>query len=392
MIRTLPLYVLLFFVVGLHAQVANQPDDIQLCDDNDDSFQIFDLTITESQILGAQSPTDFFVTYYEVEADANAGINAIAIPTSYINVSNPQSIFARLESVINGNFDTTNFALIVLPQPAAVQPTPLIACDTDDDGIFFEFDLVSKDAEIADGDPNVSISYHTNLADAETNQNPLASPYTNTTPFSEILYVRVEDIITGCFAIVELELIVWVDCPAIDTDPVDIFVNEGDDNGLAIFDLTANEALMLGSQDPSLFEFAYHETMADSDAGTNPIANPTAYQNIANPQTIYVRMTNTDNGSYVLTNFQIETDGTLSLDTFSAESFVLYPNPARQEIHIQSNAEFSEIELKVFDMHGRQLISEKSKQTIDVSQFPSGMYWIQILTDGNKLVKPFVKN
>ncbi|GAB5399727.1 MAG: hypothetical protein Aureis2KO_13120 [Aureisphaera sp.] len=390
MTRALLFYTFLFLGVGLSAQVANQPDDLVVCDDNFDGFAEFDLTFTEAQILGSQSPSDFIISFYETQADADMGINAIFIPTSYINLSNPQAIYARLESLLNGNFDTTSFNLIVQPQPSPITPTPLIECDDDGDG-FADFDLNSKDVEIAGGEPNLIISYHLTLIDAELNQLPLASPYTNSVPFLEILYVRVESSITGCFAIVELELVVWADCPFIDVDPEPIFVNEGDGDGLAIFDLTANEALMLGSQDPTLFAFTYYESFGDSDAGINPIPTPMAYQNIANPQTIYVRMTNNDNGSFVLTDFEIETDGVLGLTDVDKFAFVVYPNPATDLIQINTTQELSNLEIHVFDIKGSILITTQNKQSIDVSGLPSGMYFIRINVQGSELVKPLVK-
>ena len=48
-----------------------------------DDFSIFDLTITESQILGDQ--TGLTVTYHvSTPSDAETGVNTIANPTSYV--------------------------------------------------------------------------------------------------------------------------------------------------------------------------------------------------------------------------------------------------------------------------------------------------------------------
>ena len=148
------LLVLLFvgFGVGVQAQVANQADDLLVCDDDNDGFAIFDLTLNDATILGGQNPLDYTLSYHESLADAEAGINAIT-PTPYQNLSNPQQIYARLEDNVTNAFDTTNFALIVLFSPEPNPPFPLEVCDNDGDG-FAEFDLTLKDFEITFGNPD----------------------------------------------------------------------------------------------------------------------------------------------------------------------------------------------------------------------------------------------
>ena len=44
----------------------------------------------------------------------------------------------------------------------------------------------------------------------------------------------------------------------------------------------------LGDQNLSDIDVKYHETQQDAELGINPIAVPTHYNNITNPQTIYV--------------------------------------------------------------------------------------------------------
>ena len=91
------------------------PEQLRLNKTNNDGFSIFDLTITEPEILGTQ--TDLTVTYYETQSDAETGVNAIPNPTSYENTGNPQTLFARLSDASNNYFDTTQLTLTVLPVP-----------------------------------------------------------------------------------------------------------------------------------------------------------------------------------------------------------------------------------------------------------------------------------
>ncbi|MGH2666986.1 T9SS type B sorting domain-containing protein [Flavobacterium sp.] len=58
----------------------------------------------------------------------------------------------------------------------------------------------------------------------------------------------------------------------------------------AIFNLTPNEGLAIGSQLNILATF--HTSENDAIVGLNPIANPGSYENTSNPQTVYLRLQN----------------------------------------------------------------------------------------------------
>lgn len=80
---------------------------------------------------------------------------------------------------------------------------------------------------------------------------------------------------------------------------------DGDDtNGIAIFDLTIQEAVLLNGKSSMEFSFAYYLDAAY----TSQINSPQAFQNtMANAQTIYVRMfNNNDLACYTDTNFGIQ--------------------------------------------------------------------------------------
>jgi hypothetical protein len=67
-----------------------------------------------------------------------------------------------------------------------------------------------------------------------------------------------------------------------------------DDNndGFSVFDLTQKNAEILGALNPADYSVIYYETLSDAQSNGTPIAFPSAYYNIANPQTIYVRVNN----------------------------------------------------------------------------------------------------
>ena len=87
------------------AQATTPLDSYVLCDDNvetdgdptNDSVQ-FDLSTQDGLVLSGQAPSDYTVSYYANQADADQGINAL--PTLYENEINPQVIIARVDNDI----------------------------------------------------------------------------------------------------------------------------------------------------------------------------------------------------------------------------------------------------------------------------------------------------
>jgi large repetitive protein len=276
----------------------NEPAPYSLCDVNDpgDETEVFDLTSRIDEITGGD-PT-VTVTFYESFADAQAGTNFIANPSAYTNTENPQDIYIRGESSADceavGEPNGLVLELRVENLPAVAEPTPLEACDPDNDG-FTEFVLTDKDAEIANGEPNLTITYHETLTDAQSGDFPLAVPYTNIVAGMQTVYARAVfstgPAANGCVTVVELGLIV-LPAPEI---PLEIapLVACAEGGMTAQFDLTEREAEVLDGLSPQNFTVSYYVQQADAIAGNNnTIATPTSYTNISNPQTIYVRVNN----------------------------------------------------------------------------------------------------
>jgi len=99
-------------------------------------------------------------------------------------------------------FSTTTFNLIVNPLPLA---NPVISnyelCDYTNPGDGVEiFTLNSKDAEIANGQSNVSIAYYASLSDAQTQTGALPNLYPNTSSPQEI-WIVITNTVTGCNSI-----------------------------------------------------------------------------------------------------------------------------------------------------------------------------------------------
>ncbi|MDC1321505.1 T9SS type B sorting domain-containing protein, partial [Flavobacteriaceae bacterium] len=271
--------------------VLIQPDPLELCDDNNTGDEVEEFTLEDSlaQVLNGQ--TGISITFHETQEDADTADAPIFSP--YTNIVNAQTIYLRAENDITGCVNTITLDLRVNPLPSPVTVEPLEACDVDADG-FTSFDLESVSEDIINGELDIFITYYETLTDAENALNPLASPYDNIVPNQQTLFVRAENSITGCFSIVDLELI-SLPSPQLPIVIEDIIICDDDLNGFFQFDLTQNTALILGTQVASEFNLSYHISQEDADTGDNPIVNPETYNNLSNPQTIYVRLESIEN-------------------------------------------------------------------------------------------------
>jgi len=271
--------------------VLIQPDPLELCDDNNTGDEVEEFTLEDSlaQVLNGQ--TGISITFHETQEDADNADAPIFSP--YTNIVNAQTIYLRAENDITGCVSTITLDLRVNPLPSPVTVEPLEACDVDADG-FTSFDLESVSEDIINGELDIFITYYETLTDAENALNPLASPYDNIVPNQQTLFVRAENSITGCFSVVDLELI-SLPSPQLPIVIDDIIICDDDLNGFFQFDLTQNTALILGDQVASEFNLSYHISQEDADTGDNPIVNPETYSNLSNPQTIYVRLESIEN-------------------------------------------------------------------------------------------------
>ena len=78
-----------------------EADDIELCDENNDGFEEFNLYAGLSDIDGCNINSPVAVSFHSSLLDAENNSNPILGATSYINISNPQTIYVRIEVISN---------------------------------------------------------------------------------------------------------------------------------------------------------------------------------------------------------------------------------------------------------------------------------------------------
>lgn len=107
-------------------------------------------------------------------------------------------------------------------------------------------------------------------------------------------------------------------------------------------------------------------------------------------QNIYLAFVNNTNNGFklYLDSIIITKDDPVSLAEIKNIEISIYPNPVSDQIHIQSPYDISLITIS--NVSGQVLIQEKNKN-INVSNLQSGYYNIEIIFEGYKIVRRFLK-
>lgn len=261
----------------------------------------FNLTLSTQQIDPSNT-----ITFHLTNEDAENNQNAISIPEDFINTENPQTIYVRVD---NGDcFITDSFTVEVIDCPlpdATIEITnDLNACRQRNLLIAFDVANTNGTATLPSQTP---IAFYIDNILIATDATPVAIPVGG--QISMIKEIEITDNIAGVF---ELTLVVddvgdgagvveeldetnnafittvtIFSIPEIgNLDDMEL-CNKG--FGYAIFDLTEqNENITTTPGDDISFYIAYDDALNKY----NPIFIPNAYESVANPQIIYVRLEN----------------------------------------------------------------------------------------------------
>lgn len=274
---------------------------LTVCDEDQDGFTTTNLSTLNGDVTNGED--GFEVIYFLTEQDAIDNTNAL--PNNYVNVSNPFTLYPRITFSETGCFDYNSFEVTVLPAPESEKPLDIIICDADRDG-FSPINLNNSIPNSILATPNRSVSFHNSLADARSDENEIQG-IANYSAQTEIVYMRVENSTTGCYAIEELDIIVntlpYVGDLSNYVQQYTFCEDVSDGIGQFIFENKDSEAL--DGQTGKIVSYYLNPT--DADNKTNAIDKTSTYENISNPQKIYVRIENTtDESCYSTSSFTIE--------------------------------------------------------------------------------------
>ncbi len=285
-------------------QTATSVSDFEICDDSSgDSVESFDLSLKDSEVLASVPSSNYQISYYLTNNDAENGINQINSPI--LNTSNPQSVFVRIEDVDSGCLAFTSFNLVVTALPNISRPTDLLVCDDANADGFTQIDLTQKNDEITNNQTILEVSYHNTQVDAETGSNAIAMPHVNMS-LNEQVFVRVINSDTGCVSTTTLNISVLPN-PVVNSEDLYIDACDPDHDGFANFNLNdINNDVLQGLTNISV---TFYELFDDALTGENPIANPSNYNNISiNEQELYIRVQDNDTGCATVVPFEIHSN------------------------------------------------------------------------------------
>jgi gliding motility-associated-like protein len=275
---------------------ATKPQDILICDDNNDGLHYFDLTTQNTAILNGLDSNLFTVTYFANTTDF-ANTTAIATPNNYVNTFpyQQQTIIAEVSNKANGSCKiTTSFDIDVYdsPKPSIIIPK-ISSCDntsvgTDSDGRVL-FDLTQRASTILNGQASSQfvLSYYKDGALTQIIATPTA--YSNTNP-SETIYVKMTNKDNApCFATTSFPIEVLA-LPVITSV---VSLKQCDDNidGFSVFNL--EEAIGKITANAANETIVFYKTLADAQNNSAPIPNPTTYINqLVSTDAVYARVIN----------------------------------------------------------------------------------------------------
>ncbi|NRB58528.1 MAG: T9SS type B sorting domain-containing protein [Winogradskyella sp.] len=288
-----------FKIVPMQIEVRQSPDynppsDVFECDIFNNGLVTTDLSSKVDEII-VGSTTPLNVSFHLSPLNANLGTNAI--PLNFNASSNPQLLYARIENSDTECYNVETFTLNVLSLPEVNTNQSLVACG-DNYNTNLEWDLTDIELDILDGRQyNIAFAYYNSFIDAETNSNEIESPtnYINTVE-NESIFLKVENLTTGCYSIVSFSLIIN---PAPQINPIETFeICDTVDN---TFDLSEINSALLDV--PFNVIVSYYTNATDAEAGLNPLNDIFTYT--SDIQSLVVRAEFSTTGCFATHPFEL---------------------------------------------------------------------------------------
>lgn len=279
----------------LTTPVLNIPDEpMGICSVYNDGIATFDLLALVNDLQNGDP--SMVIKFFEVEEDAHANLNPIPNPRAYTNMNaGGATIYVRGE-LAGGCYVVKPLVLEVISSPVLpIDIDDLVLCSADVLQNFAHFDLTVQNSVIigAQTDPNnttqnLVVKYFLTEANANANTNSISNPtnFVNTVN-NQVIWYRVFNKRTSCYAVGSFKLIVNLPLPLVQPAEIVLCQPELPNTGRTFFDLTIRENQILGREIDRVV-VKYYESEFDAKQDRNAIADPTQYENLGNPQTIWI--------------------------------------------------------------------------------------------------------
>ena len=417
--------------------VFDNPDlmveDLEDCEDGETGAQTFDLNLAVTDDDGGT------VSFYTSMADADAGTNAIASPASYSVNLGTTTLWVRSDNPDDGEegcYSIASFDVTVYDNPDVTTTNPEPICEGE------SVDLANY---VTDADGG-TLSYHENLADAESGMNALMSTVVSPGLGSHDYFVRSENTSDSeCYSVATITVTVitcivdqgctlgyWKNhtdrwCDAYQTCDLygDIFVNAPaelaeltlqqvlDLGGGGIYNLARQSVAALLNTCSSEVGFYYSDVnllIAYVNnafvSGKNAISMAGSYLDGLNNQYCPLGGTSATTepspGCEVVGIFTSEADALNKETSVVDNSFSVSPVPFRESLSVKYDFDYvSDAVIQMYDMQGRLLSTQKEANaskgkitnlSINFRTLPSQVYVIKVTTDRDVFTKKIVSD
>lgn len=278
--------------------VYTAPNVLPVCDDEiPDGYINFDFASVRAQLLeGSLEEQGLAVTFHSSLVNANNKLNPLA--DNYVNQSNPQRIYARIETS-EGCFAIESFYIRVFQRPALLEFLPIEVCDTDYDGqttiVLNDYPLQSYFLDVRN---NYQLQYYRTQEDFVNGIGVL----TNFELASEIeisnetrFFVKVIDPNTYCYSQLILSFRINLPPAYVPLEKYEFCQTENSQ-----VDLSAISSL-LNPEDNT--EISYFTNQSDAESNTNGTSQLYTYSNFE--ERIYFRITDLDEGCFIVDAFDL---------------------------------------------------------------------------------------
>ena len=284
-----------YSIANINVIVSTQPEfpiisNFEICETDNDGKEPFLFLDKDDEILNGQAGKE--VLYFE-DSSYTIPIDKTMV---YENITSPQTIYVRVQNTIDTScYGDSSFTIEVSPIPVYNELfTNFGVCDDISNDEKHIFNLNDKITEISQGSSTLNVTFHISQNDADNNTDPLPSQYTNANN-PQTLYVRIQESLSKCFTTEELILNILEAPDVSETTP---FIQcDTDYDGNTTFNLT-NADFQLLDRDQSDLVINYFENEDDIEDISKEITDPGNYINTNNPQTVYIKVTNTLTGCY----------------------------------------------------------------------------------------------
>ena len=264
--------------------------EFRFCENNTDNVGEFLLSSKDNEILNGQTGKE--VLYFLNANDADTGNNPIDKNSNFENTSNPQIIHVRVQNITDTScYGVNSFSLNVGTNPEFNEPTDIFECDDSSNDTFAPIDLAEKAAQISDGiTESLDITFYPSEEDFIAGTNAITGNTYTTVSNPQEIYVSIAN---GSICTSTTSFTINV-IPVPSVTQIDPFEDcDIDYDESIMWDLTEAEINILDIRQNNIV-VSYFTSITDAENDTAIIPDPENFENTSNPQTVYVKVTNTD--------------------------------------------------------------------------------------------------